>query len=289
MLLSTFSATIRYLTRLAREVGYLNFGYRYLLRRFYKLIKVNQKIVLFNDVEMTLPWNSRFATELFLKGTRLDWGSEVLLTKFLDKGKSFIDVGANIGYYSLLAAPLSDTVYVFEPDRRIIKDLEENLSQFPNIKIIQEALYSEPGSMEFSLSTMSELNSLVKTASKGEKVLVKVNTLDNLMLDYPSLSVSCIKTDAEGVDFDILLGGKNLLIRDQPLVLSELYPNSKLLKFIKSIGFSCFAFAKPKDKVKYYLPPKFMKIESKPVNVQLKMIFLVPGRLLLEFEKLIDD
>lgn len=283
-----------YFNLLASEVGYLNFVYRYLLRRFYKLIKVNQKFLLFNNVEIILPWNSKFGTEVFLKRNKLDWGSEVLLTKFLDKGKSFIDVGANIGYYSLLAAPLSEKVYAFEPDSRIIKDLEKNLSQFQNTYLVKEALYSEPGKMELSLSSMPEFNSLVRKSpkgnkEKGDKLVVKVNTLDNLMSEYPSLSVSCIKTDAEGADFEILLGGKNLLIRDQPLILSELFPSLKLLKFIKSIGFSCFAFVKPKDKSKSHLPPKFIKIEARPVNFQLKMIFLVPARLLSEFEKLVDD
>ena len=288
MLILSFFQQFSYFNRLASEVGYLNFVYRYLLRRFYKLTKVNQKFLLFNNVEIMLPWNSKFGTEVFLKRSKLDWGSEVLLTKFLDKGKSFIDIGANIGYYSLLAAPLSDKVYAFEPDPRIIKDLEKNLSKFQNVYIFKEALYSEPGTMELSLSSMPELNSLVRKSDQGDGVVVKVNTLDNLMLEYPSLSVSCIKTDAEGADFDILLGGKNLLIRDQPLVLSELYPNAKLLKFIKSIGFSCFAFVKSKEKNQSNLTPQFIKIEAKPISVRVKMIFLVPDRLLSEFENLVN-
>lgn len=85
MLLSIFFQKSGYFRGLAREVGYLNFAYRYLLRRFYKLIKVNQKIVLFNNVKMTLPWKSQFGTEVFLKGSKLDWGSEVLLTQFGEK------------------------------------------------------------------------------------------------------------------------------------------------------------------------------------------------------------
>ncbi|MFM6517329.1 MAG: FkbM family methyltransferase, partial [Microcystis panniformis] len=106
--------------------------------------------------------------------------------------------------------------------------------------------------------------------------------------DYPLLSVSCIKTDAEGADFDILMGGKNLLIRDQPLVLSEIYPTKKLLEFIKSIEFTCFAFVKSKDENGDNSRPKFMKIETKPTNSHIKMIFLVPNRLLSRFEELKD-
>ncbi|WP_051044104.1 FkbM family methyltransferase [Baaleninema simplex] len=278
----------RFFYRLALEVGYVNFVYRYLFRGLYKITNTSQKMKLFNDVEITLPSDSRFGTELFLKRSQLDWGSEALLLRFLESDKSFIDIGANIGYYSLLAAPISNTVYAFEPDPRVAKHLENNLSQFQNCYVIREALYSKLGTMKLNLHSSSELSSLVRTnLQDNQTVVVKLNTLDNLMLEYPSLKVSGIKTDAEGADLDILLGGKNLLMRDRPLVLSEAYPDSRLLRFIESIGFSCFCFAKPKDK--FHLPAKFIKIEKQPVNYRIKMIFLVPSRLLPEFEKLAYD
>ncbi len=270
-------------------MGYWNFIHRYLLRGFHKITKTNQKMRLFNNVEMLLPYDSKFGTEIFLKRTNLDWGAEIIFHQFLDPSKDFIDVGANIGYYSLLAAPSSNKVYAFEPDTRIIGALEKNLSQFQNCYLLKEALYSEPGTMELSLNSKPELNSLVRQNLEGNKITVKVNTLDNLMTDHPSLSVSCIKTDAEGADFDILLGGRNLLIRDQPLVLSEAYPNSKLLNFIKSIDYTCFAFVKSKDKSVSSLPPKLLKIETQPQGYRIKMIFLVPNRLLTNFEQLVQS
>ena len=288
MVLSIFSRKISYFFRLAREVGYLQFFYRYLLRIFYKTTKIEQIMTLSNQVKMVLPYDSRFGTEVFLKRNKLDWGSETILIQFLDTKKTFIDVGANIGYYSLLAAPLSYQVYSFEPDSRVIKYLEKNLSQFQNCHIFQEALYSRPDVMEFSLDSMSEFNSLIRHRTQSNKVLVKVNTLDNLMEEYPSLNVSCIKIDAEGADFEIILGGKNLLIRDRPLVLLEAYPSLKLLKFINSIGFTCFAFVKPKTVDSSHLQPKLIRINGKIINYRVKMIFLVPDRLLSEFEKLTD-
>jgi FkbM family methyltransferase len=283
---SVFFQKFAYFSRLAREVGYGNFLYRYMLRGFYKITKTSQKMTLLNNIEMLLPHDSRFGTEIFLKRSNLDWGSETVLIQFLDCEKTFIDVGANIGYYSLLAAPASHRVYSFEPDPRVIESLEINLSQFQNCKIFREALYSEAGTMELSLSNMSEFNSLVRHSAEGDKVQVKVNTLDNLMVEDPSLSVSCIKTDAEGADLKILIGGQNLLIRDQPLILSEVNPSLKLLEFVNSIGFTCFGFVKPKDINLSHLPPKLIKIKEIPINYRLKMIFIVPDRLLSEFEKL---
>lgn len=286
IVISIFSRRIDYFLRLTREVGYWQFFYRYLSRIFYKSTKRDQVMTLSNKVKMVLPYESRFGTEIFIKRTKLDWGSESILMNFLDNKKTFIDVGANIGYYSLLAAPTSYQVYSFEPDSRVIKYLEKNLSQFQNCHIFQEALYSQPDTMELSLDSMSEFNSLVRHRTKDNKILVKVNTLDNLMKEDPSLNVSCIKIDAEGADFEIILGGKNLLIRDQPLVLAEAYPSLKLLKFINSIGFTCFAFAKPKDVDSSHLKPKLIRINDRPVNYRVKMIFLVPQRLLSQFEKL---
>ncbi|MFM6320649.1 MAG: hypothetical protein ACKPH1_10225 [Microcystis panniformis] len=86
-----------YFLGLVREIGGWDFLYRYVVRGFYKITKLNQKMVLFNNVEMTLPYDSRFGTEIFLKGSKLDWGSEIILHRFLDINKDFIDVGANIG------------------------------------------------------------------------------------------------------------------------------------------------------------------------------------------------
>ncbi|NEQ95483.1 MAG: FkbM family methyltransferase [Cyanothece sp. SIO2G6] len=286
MVLSNLSTRASYFSRLAREVGYWQFMYRYLLRGLYKITKTSQVMTLSNKIKMILPHDSRFGTEVFLKRNKLDWGSETILTQFLDSEKSFIDVGANIGYYSLLAAPESYQVYSFEPDPRVVTCLEKNIAQFQNCHIFREALYAETGTMELNLDSLPELNSLVRDSTQGNTILVNVNTLDNLMTEYPSLSVSCIKTDAEGADFEILVGGKNLLIRDQPLVLSEAYPNLKLLEFIRSIGFTCFGFVKPKDTNLSHLEPQFIRIEAVPVNYRLKMIFLVPDRLLSEFDKL---
>lgn len=278
-----------YFYRLASEAGYGNFLFRYMIRVFHKVTKTSHKIKLFNNVEMILPYDSKFATEIFIKRNKLDWGSEIIFHQFFDSEKDFIDVGANIGYYTLLAAPLSNQVYAFEPDPRVIVTLEKNISQFQNCQIVKEALYSESGNMELTLYSDPEFNSLTRQSFQANSLTVKVNTLDNLMSDHPSLNVSGIKIDAEGADFEILLGGKNFLTRYQPLVLCEAYPNVKLLKFAKLIGFTCFAFVKPKDKSLFHLSPKFIKIESVPNRFRVKMIFLVPNRLLARFEELADS
>ena len=278
---------VRNLFEIAHEIDYLTFLYRYCHRMYYKLIGRDQMIILFNGLKMTLPYQSQFGTELFLRRDTLDWGSERLLVQHLNNDKSFIDIGANIGYYTLLAAPCSHKVYAFEPDPRVIDTLHKNISEFDNCLVLQEALYSEVTTMELNLNSQPEMNSLVREGDIDSTISVRVNTLDNFMEEHPSLKISCIKTDAEGADFDILLGGEKLLIRDQPLVLTEAWPELKLLRFAKRIGFSCFSFAKPRGQKYSPQQPAFIKVETQPNDYHIKMSFLVPDRLLSEFESLV--
>ena len=139
--------------------------------------------------------------------------------------------------------------------------------------------------MQLSLNTSPEMNSLVRTENVEGEISVRVTTLDHLMEEHPSLEVSCIKIDVEGADFDVLLGGEKLLDRDQPLVFAELWPGRNVLAFAKKLGFSCFAFAKRKGERYSSKPATFIKIEAKPIHYSIKMIFLVPQRLLSQFEQ----
>lgn len=274
--------------RLAREVGYYKFLYRYPIRQICKRIfRIDNTIKLNNGIVMELPRNSRFGTEVFLNNGSVDWGSEEYLIKHLEEDKTFLDVGANIGYYSLLVAPYCRSVYAFEPDPRSITALQKNALKVDNIIIVQEAVYSEVGEMQFDIAGLPEFSHLKKADETVGSVNVKVNTLDNFALVNPQLKVTAIKTDVEGADFDVLLGARNLITRDQPLILSEVYPDKRLFKYLETLNYLIFAFVKPKDKSFRHVKAKFVQITEQPKNVRPKMIFLVPNRLHQSFFNLV--
>ncbi len=274
---------------LVREVGYSKFFYRYSIRQFYKRILKKDNILNLNQgISINLPRNSRFGTELFLKNGSVDWGSEEYLIKYLDKQKSFLDIGANIGYYSLLVSPYCDRVYAFEPDLRSIAALKKNAEKVDNVTVIQEAVYSEAGEMQFDITKLPELSGLnTKSANSTDYINVKVDTLDNFANKHPNLKVTAIKTDVEGADTEVLLGGKNLISREQPLILSEAFPDSRVFKFTQKLDYLIFGFIKFKDKSKMHLKPKFIQITEYPQAFRPKMIFLVPKRLHQEFFELV--
>jgi FkbM family methyltransferase len=275
--------------RLIREVGYFKFFYRYPIRQIYKRIfRIDNTLKLKNGITINLPPDSRFGTELFLKNGYVDWGSEEYLIKHLEPEKTFLDIGANIGYYSLLISSYCRSIYAFEPDPRSLAALEQNASKVNNITIIQEAVYSEVGEMPLDISNLPEFSNLQKNSDKIGCVNVKVNTLDNFAREHPELRITAIKTDVEGADFDVLLGGKNLITRDQPLILSEIYPDKRLFNYLEPLNYQVFAFLKPKDKALAHLPTKFVNITDTPLGFRPKMTFLVPRRLHQEFLKLVD-
>jgi FkbM family methyltransferase len=248
---------------------------------------MDNNIKLKNGLVMELPRNSCFGTELFLKNDSVDWGSEEYLIKFLDKNKSFLDVGANIGYYSLLMAPYCRSVYAFEPDIRSLDALNKNAAKVNNINVIQKAVFSQEGEMQLDVTRLPELSHLQKKSENSSNsqgcINVKVTTLDIFQSENPDVEVTAIKTDVEGADFNVLLGAKNLIIRDQPLILSEIYPDFKVFEFVKSLDYLIFAFVKPRDRSLIHTPAKFIQITENPKTIRCKMAFLVPRRLHQDF------
>lgn len=55
-------------------------------------------------LSMNLPEDSFFGRDVYVTNADVDWGSEALFSRYLDLQGDFIDVGANIGYYSVRGA-----------------------------------------------------------------------------------------------------------------------------------------------------------------------------------------
>ena len=98
-----------------------------------------------------------------------------LLKDLLHPGMIFVDVGANIGYFSLLAANLvgtEGTVYAFEPEPGNHELLRKNieLNSYSNIVMIQKAVSNKSGSAPLFLSALdSGSHSLYSEAARGVK------------------------------------------------------------------------------------------------------------------------
>jgi FkbM family methyltransferase len=147
------------------------------------------------------------------------------------EGAIYVDVGANIGWYSILLDRITDedaTVLAFEPDPLNFKLLEHNivLNRCAKIRTFDLALSDHDGTG--TLHLYSDLNrgkhSMLPIVSKATAE-VTTRSLDTLLRDemIEADRVQLIKMDVEGYELTVLKGMRRVL-ECRPLVVSELVP-----------------------------------------------------------------
>ncbi|MCU1261514.1 MAG: methyltransferase FkbM family [Bryobacterales bacterium] len=163
-----------------------------------------------NDILARRVWNERS----FERAVR------DAITNVLHAGMNVVDIGANIGYYSILAARLIGPefrVLAVEPQPAVVRKLQQNiaLNGITNIEVAQAALSNVEGPMDFFVPEpgMESHGSLRAngTFDAREKVTVQARLLDRLLAERGFDSVGLIKMDAEGAELPIIEGAKELL------------------------------------------------------------------------------
>jgi FkbM family methyltransferase len=137
------------------------------------------------------------------------------LRQLLHPGETFVDCGANIGLWSLSAAPLvwpDGRVVAFEPNPVVAKRLADAAVQSSVIEVHAMALSDEPGVLP--LAAGREHN-LARVSGEGEHS-VAATTLD-AVLDRPP---DGIKIDVEGYELNVLRGAVDAL-RHRPWIIVE--------------------------------------------------------------------
>ena len=140
------------------------------------------------------------------------------------KGRIFIDVGANYGYYPLLLHGNFDKIYAFEPIQQIFEELQRNLKRFGNVECIRKAV-----------SNVDQ--KVVKLTYHGNEGLVETVTLSS---SFPERDIDMIKVDAEGEEWAVLEGAEPILTRIKSWVVELHDPLRKeeLESWFTSRGYS---------------------------------------------------
>jgi len=128
-----------------------------------------------------------------------------------------VDVGANIGYYTVLLARAAQIVHAIEPTLELVTRIRENaaLNGMCNVVVHHAAVGEHIGSADLYISTEDpEANSL---HGSGPTVRVRLTTLDALALPR----VDLLKLDCEGSELAALRGAVKTINRDRPLILCE--------------------------------------------------------------------
>ncbi len=172
----------------------------------------------------------------FTKQWFMDWQKTETgwaINKFLKQGDIFIDIGANIGVYTLLAAKKvtsSGSVFSFEPEPILYSKLKMNvaLNQFDHVICINTALSNKSGEFDFFVSdrrTDDGGHSLVYCEGMyQEKIKVIVQTFDEAINRYGITRerIKLIKIDMEGNEINTIDGMRKFLMSGyRPAIICE--------------------------------------------------------------------
>lgn len=152
-------------------------------------------------------------------------------------GDTFFDVGANAGFFTLVAARrvgANGRVVAFEPlpDNAESVATEIRLNDLQTCHLSIEALSDHVGTASFCCGTNSSTAHLGKTTNGEPSIDVKLNTLDNAVHEWgpPAL----VKMDIEGAEVDALRGAPTLLRSGHSTFLIELH-NEQCKTGVKAI------------------------------------------------------
>ena len=158
-------------------------------------------------------------------------------TKFvrdhLRNGDHFLDIGANIGWFTMLASTIvgkSGKITSFEPRPITARHLRESvkLNNLDQIVTLHEFGVSDvigQNYLSWQEGTDNPGGSFVSSVALGGAMTseeIRLATLDSLALG----KVDFVKIDVEGSEFRAMMGGANLIDRDRPTFLSEIYPTA---------------------------------------------------------------
>ncbi|MBC8134492.1 MAG: FkbM family methyltransferase [Fibrella sp.] len=169
------------------------------------------------------------------------------LSRYLSAGQIFVDIGANVGAYTLFAAAqVGPTGHVFaiEPNPKAFARLSENvkLNAFNNCTLLEKAVSDHAGSStmfsafdDLAVSRLVDGNDGLRSE---ETVTVELETLDACLGERAG-AIQIVKADAEGAEMHILRGAARTL-SDHPYLLLEV--DDKLLKNLGSSQEEVLAF-----------------------------------------------
>ena len=161
--------------------------------------------------------------------------------RFIKPGSVVYDVGANVGYFSLLASVLvgpEGHVAAFEPLPRNISYLRKHvaLNKLTNIVVIEAAVSDHAGEAFFNLGASTAMGHL---AESGE-ISVSLVSLDQLLEDRAIQPPDYMKIDVEGAEYDVLCGARRLLKAHHPLLFLDTHnrqAHNLTIAYLDTLGY----------------------------------------------------
>ncbi len=189
--------------------------------------------VMVGNNKMYIDKNDRVVSlALLLNGTWEEFETEVF-KKNLKKEDVVLDIGANIGYHTLIAAEIvgkTGRVYAFEPDPKNFEILKRNVevNGYKNVTLVNKALSDTNGVGKLFLSEEGNHGDFRIFGSSDNRQSIEIDliTLDSFFGNHiPKIGV--IKMDVQGAEALVLRGASKVLKANKRLkVFTEFWPKA---------------------------------------------------------------
>lgn len=245
------------INRALRNVNKALSGFTSFRLRPFGVMKVRYKAISFN---MCTNETSYVTKQLFWNGAK-NFEYTPIFEQLIRKCASFIDIGANTGYYSLLAAKANAAIIVhaFEPASGPYHFLRKNID-INNLRdrvfCHELALSNKKGNVEFfeiinpadtfaryNLSGVGGLKKTHETQEQSIRKTVDAHTLDEYAITLRLKSYDLIKIDTEGTENLVLEGCPDIIKTYKPIIICETLFNkieAELERVMKSHGYLFF-------------------------------------------------
>jgi FkbM family methyltransferase len=204
----------------------------------------------------------------------------IFLHRFLKKGMVAVDIGANLGEYTLFMAKrlTEGKIFSYEPMLRTREQLLENitLNGFTNVAVVGVGLSDKEGVLE--IHEVEDVHEGLNTFYLGERKsrstsTVALNTLDREMEEKSVPRIDFIKVDIEGSELPALRGARNSIARWRPYVMVEIndltfnsagYTKDDVGKFFSELNYIPCSISKRGELEKGVALPSFGNIVFAP-------------------------
>lgn len=199
--------------------------------------------------------------------------STEIVTREVKEGQVVLDLGANIGYYTLLFAQLvggQGKVFAFEPIPELFAMLNRNveLNSHRNVTTVRKAVSDRTMKGKIYVSSHRENHNLFDSTDNVGTVEVDMVSLDDYFAGWAG-GIDFVKMDVEGAEALALAGMKNLVRRNRKLkILTEFRPRGlkmsgvppqEFLEMLSTSGFLLYQIDQWKRNSKLVRIPDLLK------------------------------
>lgn len=152
-----------------------------------------------------------------------------VVKKLVKKGDTILDIGANIGYYTLLFAKLAGEngrVFAFEPEPENFSILKKNIEAngYQNVVLVQKAVFDKNEKIKLYLRDDNRGDHRIYDSGDGRQTIEITSVrLDDYFKNHNG-KIDFIKMDIQGAEGAALSGMRNLLKENNPIMLTEFWP-----------------------------------------------------------------